>query len=470
MKMRATKYSIIGILLFMLSFVVVVGQDHFAPPGTPEDNAQVDIIITVEGTAEGLLKTAMGVPALKPEKGVSDGGKLGRECARLLASDLDFSSYFNIVGVPELPPLPEGGYSELTLDLTPYAERGAELLVAGTYSIDSQGNYIFDMRLIDVTLKSLLGKVVYKGGKEQYRRFMHRFADEVLRIMTGERGPFDTRIIFVAEQTGNRELYMCDSDGYNLVQITNNKSINISPTWSPDGKYIAHTSYVLGNPDIYILPIEGGKPKRITSGRGLNYGADWSWANNRIAFASSDNPTNNQEIYTIKPDGTDLRQVTHDPWSIDVSPTWSPDGKYIAFVSNRYGDKPQVLVIPANGGTAKRISRTGGYNTDPTWSPIGWSEQEYLVAYCGRAGGGLDILAVRLDFSLEVLQSIGVITMPGADETPSFSPDGRFVVYSRGAQKNYDIYMASLREAKPRRITSLPGKEISPAWSPFRKD
>lgn len=464
----ARKASMALIPLFLLGLAVTIrAQDNFAPPGTAEDNAQVDIVITVSG--EGLLKTAIGIPAIAPLKGVQDGGAMGIEGARILTSDLDFSSYFNVVSVPELPPPPADGYSETTLDLTPYAARGAEMVIAGTYTVDVNGNYTFDLSLIDVSLKARLGRVTYTGKKPVFRRLLHRFADEVLRLVTGERGPFETRIIFAGEQTGNREIYMCDSDGENLIQITHNKSINMTPAWSPDTTQIIYTSYVTGNPDLYILPITGGKPRRLFGGKGLNYGASWSVANNRIAFSSSNNPDQNTEIYTINPDGTDLRQVTHERWSINVSPSWSPDGRYIAFVSSRYGDKPQVLVTPANGGTAVRISRSGGYNTDPCWSPAGWSEEEFMVAYSGRASGGLDILTVRLDKSLQVLQTIDIMSEGGADESPSFSPDGRFVIYSHGSQNNYDLYMTSLRQMKPRRITRMPGKETAPEWSRWLK-
>ena len=247
--------------------------------------------------------------------------------------------------------------------------------------------------------------------------------------------------------------------------MTHNDTINLSPGWSPDSSKLVYTSYVLGNPDLFILPVVGGRPRRLFGGRGVSYGADWCKANNRIAFASSRNKTHNQEIYTINPDGSGLVQVTYDPWAIDVSPAWSPDGTHIAFVSNRYGNKPQVLVVPAYGGTPTRVSRTGGYNTDPSWGsgPLG----DY-IAYCGRAGGGLDILAVKLGDGegIKVMETIALVNRSGADETPSFSPDGRFVVYSHGFGNNYDLYMTSIREQKPRRITSLPGKETSPAWSP----
>ena len=462
------KLTLALIPLFLAGLMVSLrAEGNYGPPGAAEDNAQVDIVITVGG--EGLLKTAIGIPALYPLKGVKDGGVMGVEAARILTSDLDFSSYFSMVSVPDLPPPPASGYSETTLNLEPYASRGAELIIAGSYTVDVEDNYTFDFSLIDVSLKARLGRVTYTGKKAAFRRLMHRYADEVLRLVTGERGPFETQIVFAGEQTGNREIYICDSDGENLIQITHNKSANMTPALSPDVTQIVYTSYVLGNPDLYILPVSGGKPRRLFGGKGLNYCPDWSAANNRIAFASSNNPHQNTEIYTINPDGSDLRQVTHEQWSINVSPSWSPDGKYIAFVSSRYGDKPQVLVTPANGGTALRISRSGGYNTDPTWSPIGWSEQEYLVAYSGRASGGLDILAVRLDKSLQPLQTIDVASGGGADEAPSFSPDGRFVVYSHGTQNNYDLYMTSLRQFKPRKITHMPGRETAPDWSQWLK-
>lgn len=457
---RRALLSFLIILAALFTYIAAVGSgmDFDAPPGEAGDDAVIDIIVS----GEGLIKTNLAVPSFVAGPGVKDGGNLGYEGAQIIAHDLQFSSFYNIVSAPKLPPAPQGGYDEKNLNLDNYQSARAELLVAGTYSLDADGNYTFDFRLFDITQKILLTSAVYKGKKEMFRRLMHRFADEVLRIETGTAGPFESRIAFVAESAGKKEIFICDTDGQNLIKLTNNGATNLSPTWSPDASQIAYTSYILNNPDIFILPITGGRPRMLFGGRGLNYGSDWSPANNRITFASSNNQNGDQEIYSIRPDGKDLVQVTHDPWSIDVSPTWSPDGKYIAFVSSRYGDKPQVLAAPASGGTALRISRTGGYNTDPSWgkSPTG----EY-IAYCGRAGGGLDILAVSMGKNLQVLETLAIITTPGADETPSFSPDGRFIAYSHGFSNEYDIYMTSVREQKPRCIIKLSGKEMAPVWS-----
>jgi len=370
-------------------------MDIDAPPGTAEDDAVVDIVIDVYG--EGLLKTNLAVPSFVPGKGVKDRGNLGREGAMIVGRDLHFSSFFNVISAPALPPVPEGGYKETNLDFAPYAAVGAELMIAGTYLLEPNGIYVFDLKLFDVAQKAMLTRAIYRGNKKIFRRLMHRFSDEVLRSETGTPGPFESRIAFVANAKGHRQIFICDTDGHNMIRLTHSNEINMSPAWSPDAKRFVYTSYVLGNPDLFILPVTGGRPKRLFGGRGLNYGADWCKANNRIAFASSKNRKGNQEIYTILPNGTDLVQVTHEPWAIDVSPSWSPDGKHIAFVSSRYGNKPQVLVVPSNGGTVTRVSRTGGYNTDPCWSPSG-----DLIAYCGRAGGGLDILAVRLNKDLGV--------------------------------------------------------------------
>jgi len=446
----------LALVIAVLMLVGTAKTDFDAPP---EEGAVPDVIIDVYG--EGLLKTNVAVPAFKPMEGVRDEGALGRRGASIISKDLEFSSFYKVLKAPELPDVPEGGYNETNLDFKPYSRAGAEFLIAGTYSLADDGSYTFELKLFDMLQEAMLTRAVYTGGKDMFRRFMHRFADEVLRVDTGTMGPFESRIAFVGEHRGNREIYLCDSDGRNLVRLTGSAGVTMSPAWSPDASKLVYTSYAGGNPDLYILPVSGGTPRLLFGGRGLNYGADWCGANNRIAFASSKNSNGDQEIYTISPEGGDLQRVTHDPWSIDVSPSWSPDGKYIAFVSSRYGDRPQVLVTPSGGGTAFRISRTGGYNTDPSWSPTG-----DFIAYCGRAGGGLDILAVRLDETMQVLETVAVVNRPGADESPSVSPDGRFVVYSHGYASNYDIYMTSMREQKPRKIVSLSGKESGPAWSP----
>ena len=457
---RITLMVVALIVLLMVVMAVSQNMEVDAPPGTSEDDAVPDVVIDVYG--EGLIKTNLAVPPFVPGGRLKDGGTLGRQGSMIIGQDLQFSSYFNVKTAPDLPALPEGGFTEETFDFMPY-EQIVELVVVGTYQLESDGTYTFDLKLFDAVQKAMLTRAIYHGDKRIFRRLMHRFADEVLNALTGTPGPFESRIAFVGDSAGHREIFICDTDGHNMVKLTHNDTINLSPAWSPDASKLVYTSYILKNPDIFILPVTGGRPKKIFGGRGLNYGADWSKSSGRIAFASSNNKNEDQEIYTIKPDGKDLVQVTHDPWSIDVSPSWSPDGKFIAFVSSRYGDKPQVLVVPAGGGTAARVSRSGGYNTDPSWGtgPLG----DYIL-YCGRAGGGLDILGVRLGAGQSVLETVAIVNRPGADEAPSISPDGRFVVYTHGFANNYDIYMSSLREQKPRKITRLPGKESAPAWSP----
>ena len=264
----------------------------------------------------------------------------------------------------------------------------------------------------------------YARTKGSTRALAHRWANEVVKYYTGERGFFGSRIVFTAKGKGQSVIYAMDFDGANAQAISNNSSTNILPAFSPSGGQIAYTSFMRNNPDLYVTGASGGRPRKLSGQRGMNTGAAWSPDGSKIALTLSKD--GNAEIYVISAaDGTILRRITNNK-AIDTSPAWSPDGSQLAFVSDRNGG-PQIFVVSANGGNATQVSFNGSYNTTPTWMPrVG----RRVIAYTTRDGGRYDIVTLDLNSK----QMTRVTQGEGNNEEPSFSPDGRVIAFARAGQ------------------------------------
>jgi TolB protein len=397
--------------------------------------------------------------------------QLGERASEILKNDLDISGFFALIPLPgpgEKEARPSGGgppskagedrpaMSAESLDFQPAANLGAEALATGVLSF-RDGSLTMEARLYDVVKKELIVGKRYMGEITDLSRMVHRFADEIIFALTGEQGFFQTKIIFVSQVQGFKELYLMDYDGRNVVQVTHHKSICLSPRVSPDGTRVAFTSYKFGNPDLFLLDLRTGEEKRIASYPGLNISPAWSPDGKRIALTLSKD--GNPEIYTMNPDGTGLTRLTNHP-AIDVSPTWSPDGQRIAFVSSR-GGNPQIYVMQANGQNVQRLTFEGNYNTAPAWSPRG-----ERIAFDATMGGGRNICLMNSDGS-----DLRILTANmGQCEMPAWSPDGRQLVFSSTRDGEPHIFLMNAEGTRIKRLTFQRGSDTYPYWIPLRRE
>jgi TolB protein len=405
-------------------------------------------------------KARVAVPAFKLDFQTEEGFGMGEELSGLLSTDLTRSGFFELI--PRQAFLKPGPAVEDQEDWQAWLLLNAQAVIRGELTELGQGNYQLVLKLYDVgTQKMALGKS-YKGSKQSLRRMVHRFADETVEWLTGKRGGFESRITFVSNKSGKKEIYAMDPDGFNLMQVTSTGKLNLSPVFL-DSNQIYFTGYDRLNPDLYLMNIFSKEKKLISSQPGLNVSPAVGPSGKKLALAM-ESPGENLDIYIINPDGSHPLRVTSHPAS-DIQPTWSPDGHYLAFVSDRSGS-PQVYMIDLYQGAESagnkpiRLTQTGSYNVSPAWSPDG----RYL-SYCRRTGGQFDLFLI--DFSGGDQRTETQITNTKYnEEDPAWSPDGRMLVYSANKNGNYDIFVISIFSKEPMQVTNFPSDETQPSWSP----
>ena len=392
-------------------------------------------------------------------KGVDIMGN-AKEAKKILKKDLILSEWFSPLQEPVFEELEKIERPNFNVDYHSWRQVGAQWLIKTEYTDVSNGKgQVLTFRLYDaVNERFLLGKR-YKSSRDLLRKTIHRFADEVVLQLTGERGIAETQIAFLNQENAGKEIYLIDFDGHNLRQITRDQTLNLSPAWSPDAKWIIYTSYAARNPDLIKIDINGEKRETLHRLPGLNAAPAWSPDLQRIALVLSRDQ--NSEIYTLNPD-LQLKRLTRH-FNIDTSPTWSPDGTKIAFTSDRSGTgSPQIYIMDSiKGDEAKvtRISFDSGYNDNPAWSPDGDK-----IAYTSRAGKRFQIKI----YDLNTNQSNVMTTGSGTCEQPSWSPDGRFIIYRKREGNRFNLFIQKASNGKPRQLT-FSGRGHSPAWSPYMK-
>ncbi len=333
-----------------------------------------------------------------------------------------------------------------------WAMIGADYLLRG--NITKINNEIFvESRLYDVTRGELLFSKKYNSKNNELKKVARMVASDILFTLTGDEGEFNTKIAFVSKNKSDADICTINYDGSEIKNVTNHKSIVIGPRWSPDGRYLAFTSYRDGRPEIYVRDLRNGNDKKMASFEGLNLCGSFSPDGNKLLLTLSKD--GNEEIYILEIDTMKLKRISHN-YSIDVSPTWSPDGGKIAFVSNRSGS-PQIFIMDVDGNNTKRITFEGNYNTSPSWSPRGGR-----IAYEGLVNGKFQIFSIDEEGN-NLLQ----LTFDNAkNEYPSWSPSGRQIAYSSKINSKNKICIMNANGLNIRVLIERANSSLMPSWSP----
>ncbi len=401
----------------------------------------------------------IAVPDVVDASGAKDDAKRATDSLRW---DFDASPLFKLLEPKGYLADPtKEGLGAAQIKFSDWTSIDAQLLVKAQVAV-VDGKLVADFRLHDVLSGREQLKRTYGGAIGESRRFAHRFADDVVELLTGTRGVFSTRIAATKKtKRGSTEIVMVDFDGTNPELVTNNGSINLLPAWARDGQSILFTSYIRHNPNLFSIGLGGDvRPKQLIAERGLNTGAAVSPDGRRVALTLSRD--GNSEIYVASIDGTGLQRLTNE-WAIDSSPTWSPDGKQIAFVSARRGD-PHIWIMNADGsGEAKRVTLRGNYNQTPDWNP---NPDLHLIAFTARdERNKFDIFTVNVDTS-----EIKRLTQDeGNNEEPSWSPDGNHLAFTSTREGRQQLWIMAFDGSRQRRIMKN-GGYATPAWSPYVKE
>tara|TARA_B100000315_G_scaffold195228_1_gene186038 strand:+ start:11865 stop:13193 length:1329 start_codon:yes stop_codon:yes gene_type:complete len=422
---------------------------------TPSDaNAQADVHLSV--FKEAKKKIAIAVPDFLVTEIFELTDVSAVEGAGILKNDLNLSGMFDIIKPLKANDINRLDLNEEAIHYLEWENLGVHAVIKGEYAA-TENEITFKLSLYDIVNRRYLVGKLYRGQKSHLRQIMHKFADETVFQLTNETGIAQTKISFVSVESGHKELFVIDYDGYekSLKRLSNDRSLILFPDWSSDGKKIVFTSYKNNNPILKIVSLEKGKNKVIVNFPGLNANPTWSPDGKKIAFTSSKD--GNPEIYVIDAKGN-IKRLTFFR-GIDTSPTWSPDGKKIAFTSDRSGT-PQIYIMDAEKGEKKMIKRitfAGFYNDQPAWSPKGDK-----IAYSSLIKNRSQIVIKDLKSGEEVQ-----LTKKGSSkESPTWSPNGWFLAFATTVLGESAIYILQANRPGIRRLTFLKGGGFFPAWSP----
>lgn len=292
-----------------------------------------------------------------------------------------------------------------------------------------------------------------QASSNKKRWLAHQLSNHVVYYLTGEHGINNTKIAFVKNSRGNKELAVIDYDGFGEQLITANNSLNLSPGWSADAEKLAYTSYAAGNPDMYVLDLDNKNETKISKLPFLHSAPNWSPNGKRIALTIAIN--GNSDIYIMDPGSGKIQKLTTSP-AIDSSPSFSPDGRFIAFTSDRSGS-PQIYIMNNDGTDTHRLTYEGKYNDSAAWSPKG-----DRIAYVSRTESGFQIFSI--DINGEDLKQI--TNSGGNNENPSWSPDGTKLVFASNRSGQWQLYVTHQNGDLTRQLTKS-GENYMPKWSPL---
>jgi len=428
------------------------------PPPTPPPQQPTEVSTTIS-SGEG-TPPRFAVPdfiALSPD---AETQTIAKTIGQVLWDDLNFEREFQLIPRDTYATIPAAhGFSDVPFDR--WRELNADGVIVGT--VQKTGNGIrVEVRLFNSkTQQSVFGKQ-YEGSGANPRSYAHTISDEVHEQQRALKGVARTKLTFdsdrdgermtgTIEQRGVKEIYICDYDGENQRRVTATRSLNINPSWAPDARSIAYTSYRHGLPNIFVSHIYQATMEELTKNAGNNWLPVYSPDGTKIAFGSTRNGVN--QIFVMNRDGSGVRQLTNGP-AINTTPTWSPSGTQIAFTSARTGD-PAIYIIGADGLNLQRLT-TDGYADRPTWSPAPFNE----IAYASRTGSGLDIKVIDIA-TRKVTQ---LTSGEGTNESPAYAPNGRHIAFTSTRAGKVQIFTMS-RDGKNLRQITRAGNNEQPNWS-----
>ena len=390
--------------------------------------------------------------AVSPLRTSGAAGASGEQFAERVVRNLQLSGLFRVIPRDTYIETPQSsGVEAESISFENWSVLGAHAVVKGLLTATGD-DILVEARLFDVARRAQISGRRYRGTLADLDRIADRFADEILDALSGQRGPFDSRIAFLSTRGGRfKELFVMSANGRDLRRLTKTQTLNLAPRWGPRGDRLMFTSYRDGDPDLFSVSYPRGEWTRLSRAPGMNVGGGWS-ADGETVLTTLEFD-GNSEIALLNRDGSVQSRLTNHH-AIDVSPTWSPDGRQVVFCSDRAGS-PQIYVMNRDGSGVRRVTRQGTYNSSPSWSPQG-----DRIAYASRVGGRFQVFVVGIDGG-----GAHQVTTYGNNEDPTWSPDGRYLVFSATDRSRRGLVLSDVSGIHRVQLTDGEGDDTSPSWS-----
>ena len=438
-----------GRCALLAALPLLIAVLFFAAPAT----AQIEADVT-QGTVNPLK---IAIPLFIG--GSPEDQQLGRDMAGVISADLEHSALF--------APLDPASFVEKITDVNKvprfddWRTITAQALVVGKISSTGDGRVKSEFRLWDVFSGKQLAGQQFSTNPKNWRRIAHIIADAIYQRLTGEKGYFDTRVVFV-DETGAKDkrvkrLAIMDQDGFNVRLLTSGQALVLTPRFSPTTQLIAYTSFENGNPRVVLQNVETGQKEIVGDFPGMTFAPRFSPDGQRVIL-SLGGQEGFANIYELDLRTKQTRRLTGDQ-AIDTGPCYSPDGRQVVFESDREGGGQQIFVMNSDGSGAHRISFGEGHYSTPVWSPRG-----DLIAFTKQLDGRFLIGVMRPDGSGE-----RILTGGFHNEGPTWAPNGRVLMFFRdspgetGGPKIFTIDLTGYNE----RQVQTPSFASDPAWSPL---
>lgn len=405
--------------------------------------------------------------AVVPFDWQSKNAKPPEDVSSVISQDLSHSGRFTLL---ESKLITQQPHTAEAVDLSHWRSKNVENVLVGSIQPLSDGKYRVVYSLLDLyqdkpevghdsvnTEKVIISQELTVSAAE-LRRLAHHISDSIYEALTGEKGIFSTRIayVLVKPEPGKTTQYLlevADMDGHNPRPILRSNEPIMSPSWSPDGKKIAYVSFENKRPRVYVSDLASGKRKMMTSFPGINGAPAWSPDSKQLALALSEGL--NPNLYLLEVASGVLTQLTNDS-AINTEPKWAPDGHSLLFTSDR-GGTPQIYRLALPSKAISRVTFDGRYNTTASFSPDGKN-----LVFLHRTDNGFNIATRNVD-----RDALTVLTHNGFEESPSFAPNGRMIVYATQYGGRGVLGIVSTDGRVRLRLPAQKGNVQEPVWSPF---
>ncbi len=388
--------------------------------------------------------------------GWQGGNILPEDMADIIGKDLRNSGVFEPIPRQNMISLPTQAGEVIYRD---WQALGAQYVMVGNI-VPNAGRLQIQFALFNVATQQQVLAGSVGGAVDQLRDMAHHIADQSFEKLTGVKGAFSTRLLYVTAErfsvnNTRYTLQRSDYDGARAVTLLQSREPILSPSFAPDGKRIAYVSFEQKRPRIFVQHIDTGRREQVTNFEGLNGAPAWSPDGNRLAFVLSKD--GNPEIYVMDMGSRQLRRVTNQG-SIDTEPFWGKDGQTIYFTSDRSG-KPQIYKANINSGAAERVTFVGNYNANPKLSA-----DEKTLVMIHRQDGYTVFKVAAMDLQRGNLR---ILSDTSLDESPTVAPNGGMLIYATRQQGRGVLMLASTNGRVRLPLPTAQGEVREPSWSPY---